>query len=321
MLLHCRAMFVFLVLMAASALAEDAKPTYAERYGWPKGAKVLMIHADDAGMSRASNEGIIATVEAGTVTSVSMMMPCAWVPAFVAYMKEHPKLCVGVHLTFTSEWDPYRWAPVAGRSVVPGLVDADGYMHDSVDQVLQNATVEEIETEIRAQIDLAERMGIEITHLDCHMGTLYADEKFFMAYLKVAIEKKIPILIAGGHLSRARIEEGEAVEELKKVVPLVWAGGLPVLDDLSTISYSWKTTDKKAQLIDFIRDLKPGVTWMNVHPTLPSDEGKAITDNRELLWGDYYALIDPEVMAAIKKEGIHLTSWRELMERRKSIED
>jgi hypothetical protein len=94
-----------------------------------------------------------------------------------------------------------------------------------------------------------------------------------------------------------------------------------VLDDISTVSYSWKTTDKKAELIQFIKDLKPGVTWFNVHPTMPSDEGKAITDNRELLWGDYNALVDPDVMQAIKDEGIILTSWKELMERRQAVKE
>ena len=101
------------LLCCAAAQAE----TYAEKLGWPKGARVLMIHSDDFGMSLASNDATIDTFEAGTVTSASIMMNCSWVPGAVAWSKANPEACVGVHLTHTAEWDNYRWGPVAGRSV------------------------------------------------------------------------------------------------------------------------------------------------------------------------------------------------------------
>ncbi len=307
---------LLLSLLCAPALAETPQ-TYAEKLGWPAGSRVLMIHADDLGMSLASNEACIATYEAGTVTSGSIMMPCGWVPGMVQWIKANPKACVGVHLTFTAEWDTYRWAPVAGRNAVPGLVDVAGFMHDSVAEVVKHATPDEVETEIRAQIALAEQSGIRVTHIDSHMGTLYASPAFFERYLKVAIEKQLPLLIAGGHLTVARAQEGEdLVGALQHAAAMAWEGGLPVLDDIDTRSYSWEGLDKKAQYIDAIRALKPGVTWLNTHPTMPSNEGKAITNNREKLFGDYLSLVDPAVMAAIKEEGVILTSWQELKERR-----
>lgn len=296
------------------------EPTYAERLGWPAGSRVLMLHADDLGMSMASNDATIATFEAGTVTSCSIMMPCSWVPQFATWLKAHPEVCAGVHLTLTSEWDPYRWGPVAGRTVVPGLVDASGYMHDNVAAVIAHATPDEVETEIRAQIALAEKMGIRLTHIDSHMGTLYASPAFFERYLKVAIEKQLPLLIAGGHLTIARAQEGEAlVEALQGAAKTAWAGGLPVLDDIDTRSYTWEGLDKKAAYLDAIRTLKPGVTWLNAHPTMPSDEGKTITDNREKIFGDYLSLVDPELKKVIADEGIILTSWQELKARRDKV--
>lgn len=300
-----------------SALAQDE--TFAEKLGWPEGARVLMIHADDAGMSHASNAGTIATLEAGTVTSVSVMMPCPWVPGFVAYLKEHPEVDAGLHLTYTAEWDPYRWAPVAGRDAVPGLVDAMGFMHDNVGEVVKHATADEVEQELRAQIALAEKMGINITHIDSHMGTLFANPEYFERYLKVGIEKHIPLLIAGGHGTIVSKEDSEAYQQLQPYAKQVWESGLPVLDDIDTRSYSWKSTEKTAEYIEMIRTLKPGITWFNCHPTLPTEEGKAITNNRELLFGDYNALVDPAVKKAIEEEGIILTTWRELKQRRDAL--
>jgi len=314
------------LLTAAACLfvgmgAAYAEPTFAERLGWPEGTRALIIHADDAGMSLASNLAILETVEAGTVTSFSTMMTCGWVPQINDWLKENPDFCAGLHLTFTSEWTPYKWGPVAGRDAVPGLVNEDGWMYHPVGDVVANATPDEIEAEIRAQIALARRMGHPITHMDSHMGTLFASMQFFERYMKVAIEEQIPLLIAGGHLTRARVENPQAAMLLQRVVPQIWNAGLPVLDDIDTSSYGMKSEDKLDDIIEVIRNLPPGITWFNVHPTLPTEEGRTITGDRELLWGDYYALIDPKLMEVIEEEGIVLTSWKEMMERRQAVGD
>lgn len=314
------------ILLAAACVAlmttaAHAEPTFAERLGWPEGTRALIIHADDAGMSLAANNAIIEGIEAGTITSFSTMMTCSWVPHINDWLKENPDFCAGLHLTFTSEWGPYKWGPVAGRDAVPGLVNEDGWMHHPVSDVVANATPDEIEKEMRAQIALARRMGHPITHLDSHMGTLFASMQFFERYMKVAIEEQIPMLIAGGHLTRAREGNPEATRLLQMVVPTIWNAGLPVLDDIDTSSYSMKSADKLDEVIEVIRNLPPGITWFNVHPTKPTEEGITLSNNRELLWGDYYALIDPRLMEVIEEEGIVLTSWKELMERRQAVGD
>ncbi|MCC6486701.1 MAG: polysaccharide deacetylase family protein [Candidatus Hydrogenedentes bacterium] len=312
-------MTVFSLCVLCCVLAQGQEETYAEKLGWPKGSRVLMIHADDGGMSHSSNAGIIGTIEAGTVTSVSIMMPCPWVPEFVAYVKAHPEVDAGVHLTYTAEWDFYRWPPVAGRDAVPGLVDAMGYMHDNVGEVVKNATPDEVEKELRAQIALAEKMGIEVTHIDSHMGTLFAKPEYFERFVKVGIEKQLPLLVAGGHGTVVKKEDASAYEQLKPYVEKIWAAGLPVFDDIDTSSYSWRSRDKKAEYIAMIKALKPGVTWFNCHPTNPTEESEVITNNRELLFGDYLTLIDPEIKKVIEEEGIILTTFRELKQRRDAV--
>jgi len=158
---------ILLSLLLATNLR--AEKTFAERLGWKPNDVVVILHVDDMGMSHSSNLGGIETVEKGVATSWSVMMPCPWVPEIGKYLKQHPDVDSGLHLTLTAEWGPYRWQPLAGKPKVPGLVDEEGCLWHDVPQVAEHATPDEIETEIRAQLDRAEKMGIPITHLDSHM--------------------------------------------------------------------------------------------------------------------------------------------------------
>jgi len=128
--------------------AQAPDTTYAERLGFPKGSRVLILHVDDAGMSFDSNEGAEMALTKGVSTSVSVMMPCSWVPGFVSFLKSHPEIDAGLHLTLTSEWNYYRWGPVTGRKNTPGLVDSGGYLWPSVEAVVKHASADEIEMEI-----------------------------------------------------------------------------------------------------------------------------------------------------------------------------
>jgi len=120
---------IVLMLSAASAGSGSSgaeEVAYAQRLGWPAGAKVVIFHVDDAGMSYDSNMGAIKAPEGRVATSTSVMMPCPWVPQMAAYIKDHPQVDAGVHLTLNAEWKDYRWGPVAGKPAVPGLVDEQG---------------------------------------------------------------------------------------------------------------------------------------------------------------------------------------------------
>ena len=308
--------------MVATGLAVGsaaAETTYAERLGWGPKARVVMFHCDDAGMSHASNLGAIESIEKGVVTSVSIMMPCPWVPEFVKYVKAHPEVDAGLHLTMNSEWNLYRWGPVAGKPAVPGLCDPDGYLWHPVEETAKHATPDEVEREIRAQIEKAEAMGLRPTHLDTHMGALVARPEFVERYLKVGIEKHIPILAVGGHRTAARVENPEAMQRVEEFVKKVWDAGLPVIDDLHTASYEWKQGSKSARFIEMLKSLKPGITLVLVHCSRPTDEFPLITSSSNLRLEDLKAMVDPELRKTIQAEGISLTTWRELQERRDKV--
>jgi predicted glycoside hydrolase/deacetylase ChbG (UPF0249 family) len=132
----------------------------------------LLIRSDDAGMSHSVNMGLERLMQSGLPVSVSVMFPTPWHQETVEILKRHPSVSVGIHLTLNSEWKNYRWGPVLGRSAVPTLVDAEGYFFPSADALYQNRPdLQEIEKELRAQIERALRSGLTIDYVDYHMGT------------------------------------------------------------------------------------------------------------------------------------------------------
>ena len=121
-----KTIFSLFLIFAMMQETSAQNTTYAEKLGYPAGKKVIIMHVDDAGMSYDSNEGALKAIRDGVATSVSVMMPCGWVPGFVHSLKQYPDIDAGLHLTLTSEWKEYRWGPLAGKPSVKGLVDAEG---------------------------------------------------------------------------------------------------------------------------------------------------------------------------------------------------
>lgn len=305
-----------LSLLCSRSLAATG-PSFGERLGWRADQVVVILHVDDVGMSRSSNLGATEAVEKGVATSWAVMMPCPWVPDIAAYLRAHPQVDSGLHLALTSEWAPYRWGPVAGKSQVPGLVDPEGCLWRNVAGVVAKASPDEIELEIRAQVDRAETLGMPMTHLDSHMGTLFARPDYFARFAKVGIEKHIPVLAVGGHATYTTIENPQATGELQQWIPKLWNAGLPVLDDLHTGSYGWKPAQKTELLLSLLKELKPGVTEILFHASRPTEDFPVITGSSESRFADLKALTDPRVRQLIQERGIVLTTWKELLKRRK----
>ncbi len=323
-----------LLLSLQYCFAQTTDSTYADKLGFPKGSRVLILHVDDAGMSYDSNEGVVQALTEGASSSCSVMMPCPWAPGFVHYLQQHQQVDAGLHLTLTAEWKDYRWPPVAGKEKVPGLTDKEGNLWPSVADVVAHASPDEVETEIRAQIDKATSMGFVPTHLDSHMGTLFASPEFFKRYVKTGIEKHIPIMLPGGNnvLIQKQTHAPDAmILQMRNVGKIVWAAGLPVLDDLHNFSYDWpipaglEKNDgklrvfKTAKYIEALKSLKPGVTMMIMHCTATTEVFPYISNSGAIRRGDLLAMTDPAFKAALKKEGIIVTTWRELQQRREKI--
>ncbi|AFH47906.1 hypothetical protein IALB_0194 [Ignavibacterium album JCM 16511] len=134
--------------------------------------KTLLIRCDDIGMSHSVNLAAKELIDAGLKFSASVMVPCAWFDEAVSILKEADNVSIGIHLTLNSEWKNYRWGPVAGASKVSSLVDSLGYFFPSRAKFFaNNPSPDEVEIELRAQIEKAIKAGLNISYLDYHMGT------------------------------------------------------------------------------------------------------------------------------------------------------
>ncbi|MFM1794861.1 MAG: hypothetical protein RL642_1246 [Bacteroidota bacterium] len=321
-----------LILLCLSPIICLAQ-TYAERLGFPKDAKVVILHVDDAGMSFDSNEGVIKAMNEGVANSTSIMMPCSWVPGMFAYLRANPNTDAGLHLTLTSEWNSYRWGPLAGKTTVPGLVDKEGAMWKSVSETVAHATPDEVYKEIKSQLDRSRTAGWEPTHFDSHMGTLFASEGFLRKYLQLGIEEKIPVMFPGGHNSMIMQTPSAALlkkEQTDAIGQMLWNAGLPVLDDLHNVSYDFQypsenINDKKLQelatnnYINSFNQLQPGVTMVIMHCTAPTEVFSKISDSGITRKADLLAMQSTVLKQYLKDNHIILTTWRELMQRRKAL--
>lgn len=328
--------------------------TYAEKLGWPKDKKVVIFHVDDAGMSRESNEGTFQSLEGGIATSCSVMMPCPWAGTFMRETKGKAPIDAGLHLVLTSEWKGYRWEPLAGKSLVPGLHDPEGSFWHTVEEVVAHASPEEVYIELKAQIDRSLSMGIRPTHLDSHMGTVFAHPKFLEKYIQLGVEYGIPVMFPGGNnvlleeCQQAPViqklkSEGKYVEgmELPKIEILeqapalgekIWAMGLPVLDDLHTMSGDWKPATagyspkehadyKVAEFKRILAKMQPGLAMIIVHSTTHNENFDTISGSGRSRQADLDAMRSTDLKSYIEQNGIILTTWREVMERRKNVNE
>jgi len=297
-------------ILAGAARAADNRDL-AERLGQPKGTRMLMIHADDVGMCRSVNATTIKAMTEGVVTSGSVMVPCPWFPEIANWSKEHPEADLGLHLTLTSEWRYYRWRPVSPPDKVKGLLDPDGFMWRSVEQVVAHASPEEVATEIKAQIDRARQFGMKPTHVDSHMGTLFADLRYFDAYTRVAREAGLmPMVLAPTPevLAEARELGTEYIQRAKTL----HSQGFVLLDQLSTGLKGGSLEERTDVFKKFVRGLKPGVTELIVHLAGNDDEIQHVTGNWAARFHDYTLCMDPAIRRFLADEGIKLVGYREL---------
>lgn len=294
-----------LTVALPSGNGQEIRKSLAERMGFPRDAKLLIVHADDVGMTHSVNAATIEALEKGFVNSASIMVPCPWFPEIADYAKSHPNLDFGLHLTLTSERVYYRWGPVESKDRVATLIDPNGYFfHDWT----QNTRIDpkDVERELRAQVERAYAMGIQPTHLDSHQYRLIENgREIFEVFLRVGHAYRLPTFVArnwfGDH---AYLESSLAKDDV-------------VLDHTVTIDPG-VPADKWADFYEkALRNLQPGVTEFVIHLAFASDEMKAATRERDT-WGaawrqrDFDFFSSKEFRHLLQEQNIKLVTWREI---------
>ena len=298
--------------MSITANAQTTKnaKNLAEKLGYKATDKLLIIHADDVGMCHSVNVATIQAMEKGVVTCAAIMMPCPWMPEIARYCREHPDADFGLHLTMTSEWKDYRWRPVSPMTEVPGLIDNEGFMPHDVPEVVQKAKPAEVEKEIRAQIARAKQFGINPTHVDSHMGTLFA-APFFPVYTRVAKEMKIPPMVLRATPERIK-KSAEFGLDFAKIEKELDAGKFPMLDILEEDVEGNTLKTRREFFYNLLRNLKPGVTEIIVHLAMNDDEVKHIMNGWQNRYNEFLIVTDPKTRQLIDSLGIKLIGYKDL---------
>jgi predicted glycoside hydrolase/deacetylase ChbG (UPF0249 family) len=300
------ALFVLAMTAACSAFSQPA--SLPERLGYPKGTKLLIVHADDLGVAHSENKASTAAFDRGMVNSASIMVPTPWFAEIASYARANPKADLGLHLTLTSEWKYYKWGPVSGRQ--KGLQNAQGYMFESVDSVYMSASLTEVETELRGQISKAQNAGIDITHLDSHMGTLFGRPDYLKLMITLGRELKVPVMLfknGPGSVSFHKLESFLASNDI-------------VADTVVTANPDNFRKGMAEYYSSVLNALKPGLTVLLIHTAYDDEEMQAITvDHPD--WGatwrqaDYNFFTSDRCKSILQQQKIQLVTWREIRDK------
>jgi hypothetical protein len=249
----------------------------------------LIVRGDDFGMTHACNMAIAKGFEQGILTCSSILTIAPWFEEAARMSRENPDWCIGVHLSLNGEWRDYRWKPVLPVTEVPSLVDEDGYFYQTEEAFLAaNPSLEEVEKELRAQVDLALKRNIDIQYVDTHMGTARATPELHDIVKRISQDYGVPI--SQGY-------EG---------------------DRLSIYEVPYKQKEKA--LAEELNQLGPGLWLLVVHPGLDTPEERALVDaspdglkdvafHRDAVTK---ALTSKRIKKIVKKRNIQLTDYRKL---------
>ena len=163
--------------------------------GFSEDTKLLIVHADDAGLSHSENMATIQALENGIVNSYSMMVPCPWFYEIAVFAKNNPQFDNGIHLTLTCEWENYKFGPVLPVSEVPSLVDLNGHFYKKREQLRENASLVDVKKELQAQIEKALKFGLKPSHIDSHMYSVAAKPEYFQIYKDLGAKYNLPVPI------------------------------------------------------------------------------------------------------------------------------
>lgn len=251
-------------------------PTLAERLGFAPEERVAVVHCDDIGMCHAANRGAFEALAAGPASCGSIMVPCPWFAEAARHAREHPDLDLGVHLTLNAEWAHYRWGPVAGRGAVPSLLDAEGYLPRTTLETVGRARPAEVAVELRAQVERALDAGIDVTHLDSHMGTCFFPA-FLEVYADLAREFRVPVFAARPD-PQVLAERGmqEVAKVLEPLLARLEADGVPVLDGFDADSLAFEPGEGARHNAARLDRLPAGVSYLICHPARDGEELQAV---------------------------------------------
>lgn len=279
----------------------------AQKLGYPENTKLLMIHADDAGLSHSENKATIKALEIGCVNSYSIMVPCPWFFEMSLFAKNNPNYDCGIHLTLTCEWENYKFGPVLPVSEVPSLVDQNGHFYKTRQDFKNNAKPSEVKKELIAQIEKALHFGIQPTHLDSHMCSVGVTPEILEIYKELGKTYNLPVFINRGFVESISLSDEKYDFENT------------LLAENLLIGYynDFEKGELKKSYEKALDTVIPGFNVFLLHPAFDDFEMQGITINHpnfgsEWRQMDFDFFTSEECRKKLKENNIQLVTWKEI---------
>lgn len=291
--------------------------------------KYLIINADDFGMCHAHNVATFDLLQKGAITSATIMAPCPWAFEAVRFAKENPQFAIGAHLTNTSEWSIYRWQPLTKAQ---SLIDEEGFMFHNCNQFAERASMKDTRAELIAQIERLRALGLNPSHADNHMGSLYGIHNGRFELLQTAIEIaaqyelpfRLPMKFSSAQYKNGMFGIQIPMDQIACAISRFtdYAQQCRVAMPDYLIPGDWNGPQKdsfenyREYIYELYRTFEPGVTETYIHPAVECDELKAITGSWQRRAWEYRLFSDPKTRQHIDALGIRLINYRDLKKMR-----
>jgi predicted glycoside hydrolase/deacetylase ChbG (UPF0249 family) len=262
------------------------------------------------GVSQSENAASIYAMEKGSVKSGSIMMPCPWVGDIAAYARSHPNADLGLHLTLTSEWKYYKWGTVTPVNQATSLVNTSGFLFSDTDSLYKKAKPEEIEKEIRAQIEKAKQFGIDPTHFDSHMGSLFIAPQYLQLLIKLGREYKVPVLLNTEAFKLLyHIDLGKYISDKEVVTDKVFMAQPGDFKNGMSAYYT-----------GVLKSLQQGLSIILLHAAYDNAEMQAVTIDHPdygAAWrqADFNFFTSAECSVLLEQQKIKVITWKEIRDK------
>lgn len=279
-----------------------------KKLGFPEGTKLLMIHADDAGLSHSENIATIQALEKGIVNSYSIMVPCPWFYEIALFAKNNSHIDNGIHLTLTCEWENYKFGPVLPASEVPSLVNENGYFYKTREELKKNALAEDVRKELQAQIEKAFKFGLKPTHIDSHMYSIGANPEFLKIYRDLGKKYNLPILINKQLMEMVGLNPDLYIEKTDFLIDKTYVGEFKYFENDELDDY----------YSEVLENIKSGLNLILIHPAFDDDEMKGVTLNHPN-FGSKWRQIDYDFFTSeknrlkLEENNIELVTWKNML--------
>ena len=287
---------------------------FLKKLGYSDNDRLVILHTDDIGMCHASVQAFRDLWAFGGITSGAVMVPCPWFPAVAQMCRENPAIDMGVHATLNAEWESYRWGPVSGGEAGSGLRDEAGYFHQWHQAVYDNASPEQVDAEVNAQIEKALKAGIDVTHVDSHMGTIM-NPKYIQSYIQAASSRLLPNFLprlnAVG-IDLMGVDDAERVR-YAPVMEMLESMGVPMMDGV--LGMPLEHGDDHLEVAKkLLGELPVGITHFILHPSIDTPELRAIAPDWQARVANYNAFMSDELKMFIEREAIKPIGYRAIRE-------